>query len=831
MATKKTDSKGLVIQTLVIKPNTRSALDVGQWRTALKAADKGKREKLYDLYEDITLDLVLSDAIDKRIDAITNAELTFTRNEQPVPEIDMLMDTPEWEEILREIMLTKFWGKTVIEFDFTDGLKPYSIPRKHIRPDLGIIVVNPSDETGTPYRGDDFFLEVGKDTDLGLLLKLAPMAIYKRGGYGDWAQFIEIFGMPQRIGKYNSHDDESRKILEQALENSGSAPWLVVPKETDIETKESTSFSNALMHEKFKASCNEEMLIGVLGQTMTTLNGSSRSQSETHKEVEEGKNKSDRRFVQRILNHLLLPMLEKRGYPVSGGFFFFAEAGETLTMEQQMNIHTRFVNELGLEIEEEWLYENYSVPKPKGGAKAKPKKEEKPKDSKTDGEEQKFWERVFSFFLKAPAEMGAQSQQVCAVCGGTHHFNLNFNPNFDNESLLKRVASGESDYFDSELFSYTASAIRDGLNSGFLSKKFTDFEYGFEPDALKTAMELNIFHFSASKTLVEVQKLNELWRVSESFDDFRKKAEDVTQVFNKAWLQTEYETAYLTAESSATYYRLMEQTDIFPYWEYVTVGDDKVRQEHRALSGLVLPASDAIWDKIYPPNGWRCRCRVKPVMKHEADRDTFDANRLKAKEYFKSSEWKKNEQQGFGVNRAKLGYIFDANNMYIKKFPDVAKKRLGNLFYNSWNIDEFAKRLARATVDMPAFTGKPDEWLKANAALTDYNGRKISINQKSFRHHTTGSRENRSELLEALKDVLANPDEVWINDYDTNLFNNFVTIKYYNGKAIAVVSKITRGKVYEVETWFQIEQASTEKRWLKNPKYKYRRGLLVFYKK
>lgn len=805
MANRKPTSKGLVVQTLVVKPNTRSALDVGQWRQALKAADRGKREKLYDLYEDVMLDLILSDAIDKRIDAITNAELTFTRNEQPVPEIDTLMDTPEFEEILREIMLAKFWGKTVLEFDFTDGLKPYSIPRKHIRPDKGEIVVNPSDETGITYRGDDFFLEVGKDNDLGLLLKLAPMAIYKRGGFGDWAQFVEIFGMPQRIGKYSSHDDESRKVLEQALENAGSAPWLVVPKETDIETKESTSFSNALMHEKFKNSCNEEMLIGVLGQTMTTLNGSSRSQGEVHKEVEEGKNKSDRRFVQRVLNHLLLPMLEKRGYPVAGGYFMFTEAGENLSTSEQADIHDKLINRLGLEIDQDWLYEYYGVPAPKGGAKQKPKKEEKPKDNKSDGEEQKLFERVLNFFLGAPAEMGATSE-TCPDCGGNHptNFNLANLPAFSNDALINRIANGGATLFDAELFRYTTKALRAALAKGFTPKKQLSpgIAYGWEPDALKTAMDINIFRFSAGKTLAEVKELNSLFKQAENFKQFEDAAKQLTDTYNTAWLRTEYDTAYLTAESSAAYWRLQDQTDIFPYWQYITVQDGRVREEHAALHGLTLPANDPRWAKIYPPNGWNCRCRIVPLTANEVQEADIDTARKKVDTYFKSKEFKRNAKQGFDVNKALTGEVFAKNQQYVNQI--LGKRATAKLGAKDWVVNTLTDAIGKATKALPEYSGNAADFFTKAAKdglvnFNDYLGRAITLNRVNF--NKSARKAGGSNYLNALKDIIASPDEVWFSDFSTLVF-----VKFYKGKAIAVRGGITNKNAYQVLEWFGISE-------------------------
>ena len=45
-------------------------------------------------------------------------------------------------------------------------------------------------------------------------------------------------------------------------------------------------------------------------------------------------------------------------------------------------------------------------------------------------------------------------------------------------------------------------------------------------------------------------------------------------------------------------------------YKYVTVGDDRVRDEHAALEGTTAPKDDPIWQTIWPPNGWACRCQT-----------------------------------------------------------------------------------------------------------------------------------------------------------------------------------------------------------------------------
>ena len=84
-----------------------------------------------------------------------------------------------------------------------------------------------------------------------------------------------------------------------------------------------------------------------------------------------------------------------------------------------------------------------------------------------------------------------------------------------------------------------------------------------------------------------------------------------------------------------------------PYWQYVAVLDANTRPEHAQLHDLVFPCDDAFWTAFYPPNGWRCRCRVRAlsdsyVKKHNLIVDSSN-NRLSEEERLvskKSGEYK-----------------------------------------------------------------------------------------------------------------------------------------------------------------------------------------------
>ena len=79
------------------------------------------------------------------------------------------------------------------------------------------------------------------------------------------------------------------------------------------------------------------------------------------------------------------------------------------------------------------------------------------------------------------------------------------------------------------------------------------------------------------------------------------------------------QTAGRQAYAAARYAEMSEQTDVFPYWRYVAVGDERTRPTHQALDGKILPAGDPFWSTHYPPWDFGCRCTCEPVTQAEAD--------------------------------------------------------------------------------------------------------------------------------------------------------------------------------------------------------------------
>jgi len=55
-----------------------------------------------------------------------------------------------------------------------------------------------------------------------------------------------------------------------------------------------------------------------------------------------------------------------------------------------------------------------------------------------------------------------------------------------------------------------------------------------------------------------------------------------------------------------------------PWLQYVAVRDSKTRETHAALDGKIARLDDKVWDKIAPPNGFNCRCRLRPLTSNQA---------------------------------------------------------------------------------------------------------------------------------------------------------------------------------------------------------------------
>ena len=115
------------------------------------------------------------------------------------------------------------------------------------------------------------------------------------------------------------------------------------------------------------------------------------------------------------------------------------------------------------------------------------------------------------------------------------------------------------------------------------------------------------------------------WWGEEIVVDSNGNAEKV-QLGSMYRLKTIYMVNMQTAYQTGRYKTQMDNVDDRPYWEYVAVMDASTRPEHAQLNGLVFRYDDPFWKSFYPPNGWRCRCRVRALSEFKIKKKKLTAN-------------------------------------------------------------------------------------------------------------------------------------------------------------------------------------------------------------
>lgn len=105
----------------------------------------------------------------------------------------------------------------------------------------------------------------------------------------------------------------------------------------------------------------------------------------------------------------------------------------------------------------------------------------------------------------------------------------------------------------------------------------------------------NLIDFAAAE---ETQMYMDLEEQNEDLDPT-----DIFQLYNKTYAITENRDIDYSATIAAWWINLSEETTLM----YMTQGDERVRDSHRALEGLSYPKS-SFPEWLIPPIDWRCRC-------------------------------------------------------------------------------------------------------------------------------------------------------------------------------------------------------------------------------
>lgn len=367
-------AKSIVVD-LQMTTDSLTRKDLADWRQAWQMAinvENPNRQRLYDIYRDVAVDLHLSGCMQQRRDYVLSRSFKIAKADGTEDaDAATFFDQIWFKQLMRYCLESIYWGYSLIELGdvineegrmgFTDVTL---FPRKHVIPEKGRVVLDKSQDwtAGIDYRQPpyaDWLIEAGQPDDLGLFLKAATQTISKKNCMSFWDTFAEIFGMPMRIAKTTSRDPKDQTKIEAMMDKMGAALWGVFPEGTDIQVVETKQGDAYNVYDKRIDRANSELSKLVIGQTMTLENGSSQSQSETHLKVFSKIVESDGDMIRDIVNNQLIPKMVLHGFPLQGCSFEWNDE-EDYTAEEQVNFETMLLN--NYEVDPKYFVEKYGVP-------------------------------------------------------------------------------------------------------------------------------------------------------------------------------------------------------------------------------------------------------------------------------------------------------------------------------------------------------------------------------------------------------------------------------------------------------------------------------------
>ena len=146
--------------------------------------------------------------------------------------------------------------------------------------------------------------------------------------------------------------------------------------------------------------------------------------------------------------------------------------------------------------------------------------------------------------------------------------------------------------------------------------------------------ELQGLHRALNFSIAGVASLDQLQAVLDSlgqslqdgktFKEWQKDVRVQDLGLSKARLDNIYRTNIQTAYNRGRWGQQVENKKAQPYLMYDAINDSRTRPTHLAMDGIIRPVDDSFWATNYPPNGFRCRCRVISLSESQANARSKD---------------------------------------------------------------------------------------------------------------------------------------------------------------------------------------------------------------
>lgn len=326
--------------------------DIERWQAALVQAERAhlpNRLNLYRLYRQIRDDAQIFSAFQTRINKVVQKEFLLRGADGEIDEENTKKLKKLWfRDFVTYVLDSLADGESVIQLgDVVQGNIQWvtRIPTAYYAPEFKAIkkdpVGMPTPDNLIPYDSQDYFMwviPVARDRfDLGLLNKLSPWYLGKKGVAGAWPLHAEMFGVPYRVVRTDADTEGKDKIMAE-MANLATAAVAVIGEDDIFEFKQAGTGDAHKIYENYINICDAQAAKVILGQTGTTDEKSFSGSADVHERILEAITESDAMLVRSVVQDKLLPRLHMLGVLSTGDLVFEWDETEDLPIMDKVQV-------------------------------------------------------------------------------------------------------------------------------------------------------------------------------------------------------------------------------------------------------------------------------------------------------------------------------------------------------------------------------------------------------------------------------------------------------------------------------------------------------------
>lgn len=194
---------------------------------------------------------------------------------------------PDWLRICGDIIDSTLWPVSVTEkiFGIQEGkfrvVKLVPVPHHLEEYSTGRLRIRRTDPAGMPLsEADDvdpnrYIVHRGHllntpDNFGGPMRSILFWTLFRSCGRDWWIRFLDRFGSPFIVGKYEAGDTKSKDLLQQAFSVATKLFGIAVSRDVQIELKEASTSSGGDAFKAFHLVANDEISRLIVGQTLSS---------------------------------------------------------------------------------------------------------------------------------------------------------------------------------------------------------------------------------------------------------------------------------------------------------------------------------------------------------------------------------------------------------------------------------------------------------------------------------------------------------------------------------------------------------------------------------